>query len=93
MTDLVSDLRLIRIYWLVSYYVDSQPVLYVEGPNEMGWQLGERTLWCYLGEGRSVHLSDSLLGVAVAPSREVLKRRIQAFLRPEQAISEETIKI
>jgi hypothetical protein len=81
MTDLVSDPRLIRIYWLLSFYVESQPLLFVEGANEIGWQLGDLTLWCYLGEGGTLHLWDSLSGVAVAPNRETLKQRIRSFLR------------
>lgn len=86
MTDLVRDPRLIRIYWLFTYYVDSQHPLYVEGPEEMGWQLGERTLWCYLGDRRAVHLRDSLLGEAIAPSRAILKQWIQSFLGGEVEI-------
>lgn len=83
MTDLVSDPRLIRIYWLFNFYIEGQRPLYVEGAQEMGWQLGERTLWCYLGERRTVHLCDTLLGVAVAPNRETLKHWIQSFLGGE----------
>lgn len=81
MSELIKDPRLIRIYWLFTYYVDSQQPLYVEGLDEMGWQLGERTLWCYLTDRKTLHLSDSVLGLAVAPEREVLKQWIQAFLR------------
>lgn len=83
MTDLVRDPRLIRIYWLFTFYVEDQHPLYVEGSEEMGWQLGERTLWCYLGENRTVHLYDSQLGVAVAPTRNTQKQWIVAFLGGE----------
>lgn len=83
MTPLVSDPRLIRIYWLLCFYADGEPLLYVEGSDEMGWQLRDRTLWFYLGERGTVHLWDNLLGVAVAPNRETLKSRLKAFLRAE----------
>jgi hypothetical protein len=81
MTDLVSDPQLIRIYWLLTFYTGAQQPLYVEGHDEMGWQLGDHTLWCYLGEGRTVHVWDSLSGVSVAPNRKTLKDKIQSFLR------------
>lgn len=86
MTDQVRDPRLIRIYWLLTYYVEHQQLLYVEGAEEMGWQLGERTLWCYLGDRRTVHLRDSLLGEAIAPTRAILKQWIQSFLGGEVEI-------
>jgi len=79
MTDLIQDPRLIRIYWLVGFYLEG-PALYVEGKDELGWQLGERTLWCYLGEGRALHVSDSVLGVVISPDRSTLLLWIRSFV-------------
>ena len=80
MTDLIRDPRLIRVYWLLDFYLEGQHPLYVEGQQEIGWQLGERTLWCFVGEGNSLHLADSVLGTVISPDRPTLKRWIREFL-------------